>query len=569
MDNLKVAEIFNDIARILEIKQGNPFRIRAYQKAAQNLKDLSEDIQVLVEEERLLDIPGIGRDLADKIREIVLTGKLKFYDDLKKSLPTGLLDLLNIPSVGPRTAWNFYKKLNIKSIKDLEKAIKNNKLTGLFGIKQKTVDNIRQGLLLIKRGKERMPLATAIKTADEFINPLSRLSYVNKISPAGSLRRQKETVRDIDILIVSLKPAKVMDNFTQLPLVKNVQAKGSTKSSVRTEQDTQVDCRVVADKSFGAALLYFTGSKNFNIKLRSIAIKKGYKINEYGVFAKDKYLAGRTEEEIFKLLKMSCIPPELREDTGEIELAKKNKLPNLVEIKKIRSDIHVHSNYSDGANSIEEIAQAAKKRGYSYIAITDHSQSLKIAGGLSIAELKKKKREIERVNKRIKDFRVLYGTEVDIDSEGKLDYPDSVLSEFDLVVAAIHSGFKQSKAKITQRLIKACSNRYANIIAHPTGRLRGVRDPYELDFGQFLRVCRETNTALEINAFPDRLDLNDINARHAKTAVVLLAIGTDAHTIDGLAVMQLGVSVARRAWLEEKDLLNTLPVEKFLKAIKK
>jgi len=325
----------------------------------------------------------------------------------------------------------------------------------------------------------------------------------------------------------------------------------------------------VPDKSFGAALMYFTGSKSFNIKLRTIAIKMGFKINEYGVFKKEKRLAGRTEEEIFKLLKMSYIPPELREDTGEIELAKINKLPRLVEFGDVLADLHVHSIWSDGRNSIEQLVQVAKKRNYSYLAITDHSQGLKVAGGLSVRELRKKKTEIEKINSKLKSFRVLYGTEVDIDSEGKLDYSDKVLREFDLVIAAIHSGFKQSKAKLTQRIVKACQNRYVHIIAHPTGRLWGTRDAYELDFEQILEVCRLTNTALEINSMPDRLDLNDANARHAKDTGVRLAIGTDAHSIGGLDAMQLGISLARRAWLEKKDLLNCLPVEEFLKAIKK
>ncbi len=569
MQNSKIAEILTNIARILEIKQENPFRIRAYQKAAQNIKDLSEDVADLIKQDRLLKIPGIGKDLADKIKEIVITGRLEFYEQLKSSIPEGLLDLLSIPSVGPKMAWTFYKKLNIKNIGDLERAIDNNKLVGLVGVKERTIDNIKQGLLLLKKGKERMPLAVAIRTAEEFTSALSRLPYVNKINPAGSLRRHKETVRDIDILIVSSKPAKVMEDFAHLPPVKNIQAKGNTKASVLTNQDIQVDCRVVTDKSFGAALLYFTGSKNFNIKLRTLAIKMGLKINEYGLFSASKYLAGRTEEEIFKLLKMSYIPPELREDTGEIELAMKNKLPRLVDIDSIRTDIHVHSNYSDGMNSIDEIVHAARGMNYSYIVITDHSQSLKVARGVSIADLRKKKREIERINKHIRGFRVLYGTEVDIDSDGRLDYKEQVLREFDVVIAAIHTGFKQTKAKLTQRLIKACRNRYVHIIAHPTGRLWGVRDSYELDFEQILKVCRDTNTALEINAFPDRLDLNDINARHAKAAGVRLAIGTDAHTIDSLSSMRLGIFVARRAWLEEADLLNTLSVDKFLKTIKK
>ncbi len=569
MQNQRVAEIFNNIAKILEIKQENPFRIRAYQKAAQNIRELSEDIQALVEEERLSEIPGIGQDLANKIKEIISTGKLKFYEDLQKTIPPGLLDLLNIPSVGPKTAWNLYKKLNIKTIEDLEKAIENNNLTGLFGIKEKTIQNIKQGISLIKRGRERMPLAEAIHTAGEFIRPLSEMPIINKISPAGSLRRQKETVRDIDILIVSSKPDKAMDKFTQLPQVEKIQAKGQTKSSVLNRQGVQVDCRVVPDKSFGAALMYFTGSKSFNIKLRTIAIKMGFKINEYGVFKKEKRLAGRTEEEIFKLLKMSYIPPELREDNGEIELARINKLPRLVELDDVLADLHVHSIWSDGRNSIEQLVQAAKKRNYSYLAITDHSQGLKVAGGLSVRELRRKKAEIEKINSKLKGFRVLYGTEVDIDSEGKLDYSDKVLREFDLVIAAIHSGFKQSKAKLTQRIVKACQNRYVHIIAHPTGRLWGTRDAYELDFEQILEVCRLTNTALEINSMPDRLDLNDANSRHAKDTGVRLAIGTDAHSVGGLDAINLGISVARRAGLEKKDLLNCLPVEEFLKSIRK
>ncbi|MFH1578261.1 MAG: helix-hairpin-helix domain-containing protein [Candidatus Omnitrophota bacterium] len=363
MENLKIAQIFSNVAKILEIKQDNPFRIRAYQKAAQSLKDLTEDIRILIREERLSSIPGIGRDLSNKIKEVAATGRLEFYGRLKKSLPGGLLDLLNIPSVGPKTVHNLYKKLNIKSVKDLEKAIKGNRLIGIFGIKQKTVDNIRRGLLLFKKDRERMPLSTAVQVAEEFVSRLVKLPYVKKISPAGSLRRQKETVRDIDILIASSKPSKVIDKFTQLPFVKNIQAKGTTKSSLLTIQDTQVDCRVIANKSFGAALLYFTGSKNFNIKLRSIAAREGFKINEYGIFRKNKYLGGRTEKEIFKLLKMCYIPPELREDMGEVELAKKNKLPKLIDIKMIRADLHVHSSFSDGENSIEEMVEAARKKG--------------------------------------------------------------------------------------------------------------------------------------------------------------------------------------------------------------
>jgi len=569
MKNLEISTIFRDIAKILEIKGDNPFRIRAYERAAQNIEGLSEDIENFIQGDRLTEIPGIGKDISEKIKEIVRTGKLKALADLKKTIPGGLLDLLNIPSVGPKTAKLLYEKLKIKNIPDLEKAIKANKLEGIFGIKEKTIENILKGIALLKRGKERMTLAVAIQVADEFTSALKRLPEAKKISTAGSLRRQKETVRDIDILVISEKPEKIMDAFVDLSLVKEALAKGETKSSVRTKDDVQVDCRVVEEKSFGAALLYFTGSKNFNIKLRQLAIRKGLKINEYGVFRKNKFVAGKTEEEIFKLLGMSYVEPELREDSGEIELAREFKLPRLIEVKDIKGDLHVHSQWSDGGNTIEEIVHACQRRGYAYVAITDHSQSLKVAGGLSIAELKKKRQEIDKINKNLKGFRVLYGTEVDIDSAGNLDYKDEILSEFDIVIAAIHMGFKQSKEQLTKRITSACKNKYVHIIAHPTGRLWGTRDAYDLDLEEILKVARQTNTCLEINAFPQRLDLNNLNCRRAKEMGVKLALGTDAHITEQLETMKLGISVARRGWLAADDVINTLDVSALLKTIRK
>ena len=569
MINSQIVQIFRDIAQILEIKGENVFRIRAYERAAQNIEGLSQDIEDFIKEDRLTEISGIGKDLSERIKEFAKTGKIKIYEDLKKSIPEGLLDLLKIPSVGPRTAKLLYEKLKIKNIPDLENAIKKNKLQGIFGIKEKTIENILKGIEILKRGKERMTLAQAILVADEFVRPLEKLAEVKKISTAGSLRRQKETVRDIDILVVSDKPKKVMETFTRLPQVSDISAGGETKSSVRTKDDVQVDCRVVEQKSFGAALLYFTGSKNFNIKLRQIAIRKGLKLNEYGIFRKEKFVCGKTEEEMFKALGMSYVEPELREDNGEVELAQKFKLPKLIESRDIKGDLHVHSKWSDGANTIEEMAQAAKELGYSYIAISDHSQSLRVARGLGTADLRKKKKEIEKINKKLKGLRVLYGTEVEIDSGGKIDYKDEVLKEFDVVIAAIHSGFKQSKEQLTRRIIKACENKYVHIIAHPTGRLWGVREPYDIDFDQILKVAKQTNTQLEINAFPARLDLNDLNARRAKEKGVKLILDTDAHSTEQLKEMKLGLSVARRGWLSKEDVLNTLPVEELLKAIRK
>ncbi|MDD5654487.1 MAG: DNA polymerase/3'-5' exonuclease PolX [Candidatus Omnitrophica bacterium] len=569
MENSTVAGLFRDIAQILQIKGENTFRIRAYERAAQNIEAFSEDVKKLAEEGRLKEIPGIGGDLADKISEIIKTGKLRSYEELKKSIPAGLIELLNIPSVGPKTARHLYEQLNIKGIPDLERAIEEHKLDRLPGIKEKTIHNIQRGIQILKSGQERMPLAYADAAAREFIDALSALAFVKSLSLTGSLRRRKETVRDIDMLAVSKEPEKVMDVFTGAPDVKEVLARGKTKSSVRTAEGIQVDLRVVEPGSFGAAMVYFTGSKGFNIKLRAMAQKKGWKINEYGVFSGDKYIAGRSEKEVFKALGLSYIEPELREDTGELELALKGKLPRLIEMGDLKGDLHVHSRWSDGNDTIEEITGAARSKGYSYIAIADHSVGLRVAGGLGLAELKKKKAQIDKINKKLKGLRLLYGTEVEIGPEGDIDYKDEVLKDFDIVVGAIHSGFKQSKAQLTKRIIRACRNKYVNIIAHPRGRLWGVREPYELDFDQVLKAAADTNTALEINSYTQRLDLNDVYSRRAKEEGVKLSIDSDSHNLAQLDMIRLGVDVARRAGLGKEDVINTLPLEQLLKAIKK
>jgi DNA polymerase (family 10) len=587
MRNLEVAQVFKNIAEILEIKQDNPFRIRAYQRAAQNLEGLTEDIEVLAKVDKLESIPGIGKDLAEKIKEILKTGSLKQYEDLKKEVPKGLVELLSVPGIGPKTAKLLYEELKIKDIQDLERQARAGKLRTLPGLREKTEENILRGIELIKKGRERMGLAKALSVADEFIFALKKLREVKKISPAGSLRRMKETVRDIDILVTSphpvrntkysqrnkisngTRPQKVMDVFTSLPQVKEILAKGSTKSSVLTKDGIQVDVRVVEPESFGAALLYFTGSKADNIKMREMAMKKGWKINEYGVFRAKTRLAGQTEEEIFKLLGLPYIAPELREDAGEIEAGLAGGLPKLIELLDIKGDLHIHSKWSDGGNSISEVAEATRRKGYKYIAICDHSQSLKVAGGLSKQELTRQMAEIRALNKKLKDFRTLSGTEVDIDSEGNLDYKDELLKELDIVVAAIHTGFKQSKSVLTKRVVRACQNKNVDIIAHPTGRLMGVRDAYTIDLDEVMKVAKETGTFLEINTYPQRLDLNDIHCRKAKEMDVELAIGTDAHTLSQLDTILLGVSVARRGWLEKKDVVNTLSCKELLKRLKR
>jgi len=573
MKNLEIAEIFRDISQILEIKNENRFRIRAYDRAAQNLEILSEDIEEVSREERLLEIPGIGKDLESKIKEYLVTGRIKAYEELKKTIPPGLLEILNVPSVGPRTAGLLFREMKIRDINDLGQKAKSGKLIGLPGIQKKTVENILKGIALLKKGKERMNLAMAKAVGEEFVVMLKKLPEVKKISIAGSLRRMKETVRDIDILMISTHPQKIMDYFIKLPQVKEILAHGETKSSVLTKEGTQVDVRVVEEKSYGAALLYFTGAKNFNIKLRQMAIKKGLKVNEYGIFStkgkRDVFVAGKTEEDMFKVLGMDYVEPELREDTGEVGLALKHQLPELVELKDIKGDLHCHSRWSDGGNSILEMAQAAKKRGYQYIAITDHSQGLRVANGLSIPDLKKKKAEIEKLNKNLKGLLILYGTEVDIDSNGDLDYPDKVLAGFDVVVAAIHAGFKQSKEQLNKRIIRACKNKHVNIIAHPTGVLWGQREAYELDFDEVFKVAKDTGTFLEINSFFNRLDLNDIHCRRAKELGAKMAVSTDSHSTEQLSVMELGVAVARRGWLSKKDVINTLSREELLKVLKK
>lgn len=558
MKNKLIAEIFRDIAQMLEIKGENFFRIRAYEKAAENVESLPEEtIEAFAKEDKLKDIPDIGKDLEEKIKEIVSTGKLKYLEELKKDIPEGLLEMLNVPGIGPKTAKLLYEKLDIQDVIMLERMAAAGKIRGLPGMGKKTEENILAGIELFKKGRERLDLKIASEVAASFVNQLKKMKEVKKINPAGSLRRMKESVRDIDILLSSAKPGKVMEEFTRLSDVKDVASKGLTKSSVLTKDDIQVDVRVVDESSYGAALLYFTGSKEHNIKLRQLAIKKGLKLNEYGVFKGKKRIAGKTEEDMYKAVGLSYIEPELREDRGEFEASLKDRLPRLINVGDIKGDLHMHSTWSDGGSSIEEMVIKSRELGYEYIAITDHSQGLKIAGGLNTYELGLKRKEIERLNKKYKDIKVLFGSEVDIDSDGRLDYPDSVLKEMDIVIGAIHAGFKQPSAVITKRVIKACQNKYVSIIAHPTGRLWGSRGAYDIDFEEVFKAARDTNTAFEINSFPQRLDLNDINARMARETGVKIVINTDSHIAEHLSMMKFGVAVARRAWLEKKDVLNT------------
>jgi len=567
--NAAVADVFRSIAELLEIKGDNPFRIRAYTRAADRIVAMQEDIAFYAQEGRLEELEGVGKDLSAKIDEIVATGTCRHLEELKKTIPQGVVDMLAIPGVGPKTARLFYDELDIRSVEALREAARRGRLTGLPGVQEKTVSNILKGIELLEKGQERMDVLTAHQVAQAVVNGLKRLRSVRAIEPAGSLRRGQETVRDIDILAASSSPHRVMEAFVALPFVKRVLARGETKSAVLTRDDVQVDLRVLKPSSFGAALLYFTGSKNHNIKLRQLALKKDLHISEYGIFDKgERCLASRTEAQMYARLGMAFVPPEMREDRGEIEAGLAHALPRLVSLRDIRGDFHAHTNYSDGADTPEEMARAGRALGYDYLCLTDHSVSLRVAHGLDKERLKKKRSHIDRLNKRLRGFRLLFATEAEIDADGRIDYPAEILKTFDIVVAAVHSGFKQSKAQLTRRIVRACRNPNVHIIAHPTGRQWPARPSYEVDFEEIFKAAAATNTVLEINSHPMRMDLGDVPARAAKEAGVRLVIGTDAHDTTHLAYMRFGVGLARRAWLEKKDLLNTLPLQRMLKAIK-
>lgn len=571
MKSLLAADCFERIADLLELKGENPFRIRAYRRAALNLRNLTGDLEKMAREGSLEKIPGVGKDLAGKIREIVETGRLAYLERIRKEVPEILSTLVTVPGVGPKTAKLLHDRFHLKSLDQLEKLVKAGKLRSLPGMGEKKEQNILRGMGILRAGQERMPLGVALGLAGEFVRALEKLPEVQRIEVAGSLRRRRETVRDIDILVTSTRPKKVMDRFVSLGPVKQVQAHGETKSSIRTAQGVQVDLRVVEPDSFGAALVYFTGSKAHNIKIRSLANRIGLTVNEYGVFRLkgNRRVAGKEEEDVYRALGLPWVPPELREDLGEVEQAKQGKLPRLVERKDIRGCFHNHTQRTDGSHSLEELVKAVRGEGYRYMLLSDHSRSLRVANGLSEEDLLKESEEVRRLNRRSGPFRVLMGAEVDILPDGRLDYPDRVLAKLDVVIAAVHSAFRQPKQVMTKRIVRALENRHVNILAHPTGRLLGERDPYEVDLEDVYRAAAKTQTALEINAYTRRLDLNDAQARRAREIGARLVISIDTHVLDQLADVELGLSMARRAWLAPGDLLNSLSAEELLSWVRK
>lgn len=565
MKNKELADIFDKWADILEFMGDNPYHIRAYRNAARLIRDLSEDIEVLAKEGKLFQLPGIGQRLQAKILEFLRTGKIEEFEKLKQQVPDTIFTLLDIPGVGPKTVKLLYDELGIRSIEDLKRAIERGDLLKLPGFGIKKVEKIKKGIELLDKSGGRILLGVAVFIADRIVNQLKEHSAVERISVCGSTRRMKETVGDIDILATG-NNIEIIDAFVNLPNVKEVLWKGTKKATVIVEEGEQVDLRVIEPDSYGAALQYFTGSKAHNIHLRTICLKLGYKLNEYGLFKGDEKIAGRTEEEIYKALGMDTPPPEIREDTGEIEAALEHRLPKLIGYDEIKGDLHVHSNWSDGASTIEEIAKKAIEMGYRYVAITDHSKSLKVAGGLSEEDLERRNYEIDKLNEKFKGkIKILKGTEVDILPDGSLDYPDEILKELDFVVAAIHSRFNQDN---TERILKAINNPYVNVIAHPTGRVIGQREGYPLDLEKVMKAAAETGTALEVNSYYNRLDLRDAHCRMAVKFGVKLIISTDSHHVDHMWMIKLGVGTARRGWVEKKDVVNAGSLGELQKFVK-
>jgi DNA polymerase (family 10) len=554
MRNQLLAEIFTRLAKIYAIR-GDPndfFRIRSYERAAAAVKELPQDIGDLALGGNLEKIPGIGQHIADKIKDYLKTGKIKQYEELKKKYPEKLLNLLEIQSLGPKKLKILHDQAGVSDLQSLEKAIKSGRAGKLNTFGSKTVQNILQGIERLKQKKQRSLLGEVYLEVQELIKYMEQCSEVKQVEAAGSFRRRQETIGDIDLLAAGKNHTRIIQHFTQHPEVKKILAQGKTKGTVILNSGKQIDLRVVDQKEWGSAWQYFTGSKQHNIHLRTISKEQGIKINEYGAFKGEKRIAGETEEGIYQALGMQWIPPEMREDRGEIELARQFHLPKLIDLMDIKGDFHVHSNYSDGRNTIAEMAVAAEERGYEYLVITDHSQSLKVARGLTKTDLKTKKAEIDQLTQKFK-IKILFGTEVDILADGSIDYENEVLKEFDFVIAAIHTRFSQDN---TERILRAMDNPYVCAIGHLSGRWIGMREAYPLDYDRIFAKAAQTKTLIEINAQPVRLDLRDIYMRKAKEYGVMFYIGTDAHTINDLWLMELGVATARRGWLGKEDIMN-------------
>jgi len=579
MINTKIADIFQEIADILEIQNENIFRIRSYQRAGLIIRNLATDLEDMYKKDpkEILEIKGVGKDLNNKIVEIIKTGKCEMHEALLEHFPPGLLDMLRLRSIGPKRVKLLYTNLGVRDLKELEKAAFEGKVRALPGMGEKIEQEILQSIDEVQKYLKRTPLYEAVQEAESVIKYMKDNKFVRRIEYAGSLRRHQETIGDIDILVCTShkdntpKNIKtIMDHFIKIPYIEKILAHGPTKSALILESGIQVDLRVLDEKTYGAALHYFTGSKAHNIRIRDMAKKKGLKVSEYGVFKGEKLVGGEKEEDIFKSVGLPFIIPELRNDDGEIEAALKGKLPKSIELKDIRGDLHMHTNESDGTQTLEETVEEMFKAGYEYIAITDHSKSSTVANGLDEKRLLKQIKKIDELNKKYEEnakasgrgFHILKGAEVDIKPDGELDYSDEILAQLDIFPISIHSRFNMSEAEMTQRILKAMKNKYVKFLAHPTSRLINRREPYKVDMEAVIDAAVEYKVALELNCQPSRLDLADRYLRRAKQKGAKIVINTDSHHTSQRAYMQYGIYIARRGWLEKKDVINTLPFEK-------
>ncbi len=564
--NADIAAILYEIGEILTIKDDR-FRSRAYLLAAQRITSLTEDIRKVKERGELDKIPGVGKSIAATIAEVIDTGESKVLEELRESLPPGVQQLMELEGIGPKNAMRLVDELKIGSIDDLEKAAKEGRVRELKGFGEKKEQNILQSIGDYRNKQTRFLLGAVLPVVDDMLAWMKESSAVLKAEVAGSFRRRRETIGDLDLLVASSDPDTASQRFVEMPPVERVVSHGATKSTVFLKGHLQVDCRVVPPEAYGAALQYFTGSKDHNVKLRTIGVKLGYKLNEYGLFRRegDVLVASETEEEIYAKLGMSWIPPEMRENRGEIEAAMKHELPKLVELGEVKGDLHCHSKWSEGTMTIREVAEKAMGLGLEYVAITDHSKSLGIARGLDEERLKEQGKEIDALNREIKGITLLKGIECDVKADGSMDLPDSSLRDLDFVVASIHSGFKNDEETMTNRMISAIHNDYVSTIGHPTGRIIQKRKPYPLNLDRVLEEAAKQRVAMEINAYPERLDLDDVSSRKAMEAGIIVTIGTDAHALNQMEFLPLGVSVARRGWLTAKDVANTRPVKELLR----
>jgi DNA polymerase (family X) len=565
MRNFEVARLFYEMATLLEVHRESRFRVRAYQRAAQTLEALAEDVEALAARGELQKLSGIGRDLAARIDEYLRTGRIAQLDSLRTGLPPSFLELLDIRGLGPRTAKLLFERLGVDSVERLEAVCRSKEILGVAGVREKTCENILKSIALWKAGRARLPLTTARAIATQLATALRAHGGVERLEIAGSIRRMCETVKDIDLLVTSTEPDRVIGTLCALPSVVETLGRGDTRASVRHQAGVQVDLRAVAPEAFGAALQYFTGSKDHNVRVREIAVRRGLRVSEYGVFdeATGARLAGATEEDVYAAVGLPWIPAELRENAGEIEAAREGRLPALVTADTIRGDLHAHTDWSDGHHPLERLVEAAEARGYEYIIVSDHSQSTTIAGGLTVERLRAQRGAIRALQPRHR-IRILAGCECDILADGRMDFPDEVLAELDVVLGAVHSRFGQSRVDMTARIVRALEHPHVDILAHPTGRLIGSRDPYDVDLEAVLAAARRHGKAVEINSSPDRLDLSDSHARRAAELGIPIAINTDTHYLSELNHLELGVGVARRAWVTTAQVLNTRSVEELL-----